>query len=287
MVVLRTRDQEVLKQCAVVVDVGGEFNPETLRFDHHMPCEETFDEERQTRLSAAGMVYRHFGQQIFSVVFGAEKRLAELLYPRLYENFVEAVDALDNGIAIADSTKYKIRTDFTTRMSSFNTPWNDFKADENLFFANAVAAAKKEFSTIVQGLIDVWWPARALAEKGFNDRMNFHPSGKMIFIEEASPWIEHLYEIEKGANAEGEILFAVYPDWAAPGDYRIQCVPVKNGDFKKRLPLPSELGGLGEEELKKSGIDDLRFVHKALFIGGAHSLKGAISLGELAMRSAG
>lgn len=41
--VLRTRDQSLLDQCDIVVDVGSEFNPDKKRFDHHqITFEETF-----------------------------------------------------------------------------------------------------------------------------------------------------------------------------------------------------------------------------------------------------
>lgn len=33
--VLRTRDAEKLSKCDMVVDVGGVYDPSTLRFDHH------------------------------------------------------------------------------------------------------------------------------------------------------------------------------------------------------------------------------------------------------------
>ena len=33
--ILRTRDLELLKGCDIVVDVGGEYNPASHRYDHH------------------------------------------------------------------------------------------------------------------------------------------------------------------------------------------------------------------------------------------------------------
>ena len=33
--VVRTRDPATLDKCTIVVDVGGVYDPETLRFDHH------------------------------------------------------------------------------------------------------------------------------------------------------------------------------------------------------------------------------------------------------------
>ncbi len=34
---VRTRDQSKLDECDIVVDVGGEFNPDRHRYDHHQP----------------------------------------------------------------------------------------------------------------------------------------------------------------------------------------------------------------------------------------------------------
>lgn len=33
--IIRTRDQNKLDQCTIVVDVGGTFDPSNMRFDHH------------------------------------------------------------------------------------------------------------------------------------------------------------------------------------------------------------------------------------------------------------
>jgi uncharacterized UPF0160 family protein len=34
-IIVRTRDEEILKKLDLLCDVGAEFNPETKRFDHH------------------------------------------------------------------------------------------------------------------------------------------------------------------------------------------------------------------------------------------------------------
>ena len=45
--VLRTRDQTLLDQCDIVVDVGSVFDPTTKRFDHHQATfKETFSSLR-------------------------------------------------------------------------------------------------------------------------------------------------------------------------------------------------------------------------------------------------
>jgi uncharacterized UPF0160 family protein len=33
--IIRTRDENVLKTCDIVVDVGGKYEPSSHRYDHH------------------------------------------------------------------------------------------------------------------------------------------------------------------------------------------------------------------------------------------------------------
>lgn len=66
---MRTRQEEVFDKLDVVVDVGGVYDVARNRFDHHQA---TFDESWNsspddiTKLSSAGLVYRHFGKEIIA-----------------------------------------------------------------------------------------------------------------------------------------------------------------------------------------------------------------------------
>ena len=53
-----------------------------------------------TKLSSAGLIYLHFGHQVLSEVFGGKtsSKDLEILYEKIYENFIEEIDAVDNGI---------------------------------------------------------------------------------------------------------------------------------------------------------------------------------------------
>ena len=53
-----------------------------------------------TKLSSAGLVYLHFGKTLLSQLLGdkADESLVETIYDKLYDNFVEEIDAVDNGI---------------------------------------------------------------------------------------------------------------------------------------------------------------------------------------------
>ena len=108
--IIRTRDPEVLKTCDIVVDVGGVFDPSTHRYDHH---QKTFIDSMAslnkgkwvTKLSSAGLVYAHFGKNIISQVVGTkDEALVQRIYDKVYEKFMEEIDAVDNGIATHDGT---------------------------------------------------------------------------------------------------------------------------------------------------------------------------------------
>ena len=53
-----------------------------------------------TKLSSAGLVYFHFGHNVIAEVTGrsADDAVVKMLFDKVYENFVEEVDGIDNGI---------------------------------------------------------------------------------------------------------------------------------------------------------------------------------------------
>ena len=82
--IVRTRDQSLIDECDVVVDVGGVFDPKRHRYDHH---QKTFADSVSTlmpgkkwttKLSSAGLVYVHFGKRVIEQVLGDRKVDVEL-----------------------------------------------------------------------------------------------------------------------------------------------------------------------------------------------------------------
>ena len=101
---LRSRDLEMLKTCHTVVDVGGVYDDSQKRYDHHQREFDTVFPNHSTKLSSAGLVYMHYGKGIISHCTGLSMDSPDLnlLYEKLYDDFVEAFDANDNGISQFD-----------------------------------------------------------------------------------------------------------------------------------------------------------------------------------------
>lgn len=292
--IVRSRDPAELEKCHIVVDVGGVYDVSKNRFDHHQRSfTDTFSSIDSTKpwtikLSSAGLVYVHFGQKIIEQILLkysiSDDKLTNILYDKIYEQFVREIDAIDNGIEIAENKKYDITTNLSSRVSHFNPAWNQTDLDENVQFNLALDYVGKEFEDKIKFYALTWWPARVYVEKAINERFNIDESGAIIRLETSVPWKSHLFALEKELNiADSEIKYVISLDKVSQ-TYRIICVPINENSFINRLSLPSEWCGLRDDELStKSGIQGCIFVHSNGFIGGNKTYEGALEMLQKAL----
>jgi len=71
----------------IVVDVGAEYDPARQRYDHHQrEFTTTFDDKHTvTKLSSAGLVYKHFGKEVLASIVGAPVKDDAAMLERLYQ----------------------------------------------------------------------------------------------------------------------------------------------------------------------------------------------------------
>jgi len=307
---VRTRDPEELAKCDIVVDVGGVYDHAKLRYDHHQrEFAETMTElDRNVKLSAAGLVYRHYGMEVLKSICKAVEAnpppgfvpVPEALMPKLYEKmylgFMEHVDGIDNGVNPFDGNQvYRVTTSLSARVGRLNPSWNEdyskISGGENAFRNNRFREAMKlvltEFIQHFEDMVTSWWPARAIVEGALTAeaRKSVHPSGKVAVLPSFCPWQSHLFDLEKegfGGLTQGEVLYMLFPD--SSGSYRIQAVPVEDGGFANRKPLPEPWRGMRDEKCSEvSGVPDCIFVHTGGFIGGNKTLDGAKAMAAKAV----
>jgi len=297
--ITRSRDPEVLDACDIVVDVGGKYDTTTHRYDHHMRTfQETMnsvrpEKEWTTKLSSAGLVYCHFGERVIASVLGVDvtDSCIPKIYDKVYENFIEAVDGIDNGVNPTDEKpRYKVCTDLSSRVSHLSPAWNSACQDTDPGFYKAVAMVGAEFVDRVQFYYTAWLPARQVVETAFNDRLQVHESGQIMELPGGGcPWKEHLSNIEEEKNeADGtpekeHIMFVIFPEKETDGPYRVHAVNKAEEGFKLRLPLREEWRGVRDADLSAvTGIPGCVFVHSSGFIGGNKTREGAL---EMAIRT--
>ena len=176
--IIRTRDQTLLDTCDVVVDVGGVFDPAKHRYDHH---QKTFSDSVSTlipgkkwvtKLSSAGLVYVFFGKQIIAELLNTkDEKLIEKIFDKIYANFMEEIDAQDNGISTHDGEpRYQINTHLGCRVANLRPAWNDEKQDFDSGFYKAMDLVRPEFVDKIKYYAQVWWPARSIVAEAIENR---------------------------------------------------------------------------------------------------------------------
>jgi uncharacterized UPF0160 family protein len=292
MPICRSRTQAFFDVAGIVVDVGGKYDPETMRFDHHQNgFNETFSEKETIKLSSAGLVYKHYGKLIISNLFPslAEGQL-EVLYRKMYGKLLREVDGVDNGVPLQEGGEvtYAIKTGLSRRVNALvpnamavvhhvghhlglNIPsLGEIEALQNLRFKEAMELTIFEFCDTLQFLVDEWLPAKEAVEQAYLARFQIDPSGRVMVLSSSVPWKTHLQELEDGE----QVAYVVFPDGAT---WKVQGVPLVRNGFPVRVPL--KWTGLRDEELcVASGIPGCVFVHGSGFIGGNVTKEGAVQM---------
>lgn len=306
--IVRTRNPAIIDKCNGVVDVGGVYNPEKNLFDHHQKeFQGTLSSDlRQykTRLSSAGLVYKHFGREIirlysdFSVRVGRlsqevsdNKGTIPAVYDALYKGFVEHIDGGDNGVEPYEggSKNYSVSSTLPSRVGALFPRWNEETSQdiENEAFIEAVHLTTTEFFEMLDFYLCAWWPGRAIVEDAFRQRNAVHSSGRILVFTGGvvPPWKDHLYDIERENNAVGQILYVVFADAKGNGAHRVMCVSEEDASFTNRKSLLWK--GLRDDDLSNaSGIPGGVFVHVTGFIGGNKSYEGAMQMAVKSLEAA-
>jgi uncharacterized UPF0160 family protein len=306
---VRTRDPEVLGQCHTVVDVGGEYDDGNKRYDHHQRGFEVVFPGHNTKLSSAGLVYLHYGKDIITTVTGVEGQDRDILFEKIYTDFIEAFDANDNGInvvAAKDLEKAGLAKQFEDRGFSIASVVNRYnygprsanaeetktpeakQAEENTRFEKASMFVGEQFRIELTDRADSWLPARTAVKAAYDGRLQYDPQGRILVLPEGMPWADHLYNFEKEspipAGVAPQVLYVLFPEDKPEGKWRIRAVSKENGGFVNRKDLPDAWKGVRDEQLDQiSGVQGCVFVHAAGFIGGNKSFDGALAMAKKAL----
>ncbi|XP_050422042.1 MYG1 exonuclease [Adelges cooleyi] len=292
--IIRTRDENLLNECDIVIDVGAVYDHSKRRYDHH---QKSFNHSMSTlvpnakwttKLSSAGLVYCHYGREVLAKVINKDIQENDLntIYLKVYESFVQEIDAIDNGVSICDGMpKYNINTNLSSRVGTLNKQWNHVgEFDEMAAFEKAIKMIGAEFTETVLYTFQNWLPARTIIVKSLEKRFKTHPSGRVLELITFCPWKEHYFILEEelGDDLNPKIDFIIFSD--SNGNWRIQAMPLTPKSFELRKPLPKSWWGLRDNELSQvSGVDDCIFCHATGFIGGNKSKNGIIQMAEKAI----
>jgi len=259
--IVRTRDARVLAEAkedptALLADVGGEFLPEMMAYDHHFKGSPTRPNGR--KFSSAGLVWA--GLQ------------GELMLPPDVHQYVDArlfagLDAIDNG---ESSPLEEGVFTLSHATSGFNPSWMNVRPDHDAAFLRAVNWVAPVLASVIRE-----GEARAEAI-----RLTPAPNGPVVTLDRYAPVMEHIVTDPAHAGT----LYLVFPD--VGGEWRVQAVPASLGSFQQRKPLPEAWAGKRETDLAAlTGVEDAVFCHPGRFICGAKSINGALEMARQAVAS--
>ncbi|HIO96668.1 MAG TPA: MYG1 family protein [Leucothrix sp.] len=255
---VRTRDLEIIAKADIVLDVGGEYDADAGRFDHHQRGG-AGERENGIPYSSFGLIWQKYGLEICD----GNQRLANAIDAGL----VSTIDADDCGYGERAEGLSLSRT-----ISMFNPSWQE-ESDFDAGFDEAVEFASRLLSRFIASA-NGGISAKSIVAKAIEDAED----PRVIVLEKYIPWKKTVLKLSE------EALYMVYP--SQTGQWRIQTVPVEQGSFDNRKPLPQKWAGLSGAELKEAtGIDDAMFCHNGLFIAGAESFESTMKMASLALES--
>jgi uncharacterized UPF0160 family protein len=255
---IRTRDLAVIAKADIVIDVGGEYDPQTDRFDHHQRGG-AGERENGIPYSSFGLMWQKYGLAICN----NNQAVANALDAGL----VSTIDAIDCGHVKGVPEGISL----SQTISMFNPTWQedthfDTCFDEAVDFASRVLT---RFIAAANGGIS----AKTFVATAIDNAQD----PRVIVLEKYTPWKKTVHALSDKA------LYMIYP--SGTGQWRIQTVPVEPGSFEDRRPLPKEWAGLSDIALQdETGIDDAMFCHNGLFIAGAESFESTMKMASLALQ---
>jgi len=267
--IIRTRDEEIIKDADYVFDVGGVYDESKNRFDHHQvggAGSRIFDGsggKTAIEYSSFGLVWKKFGEELCG-----DKKVASIVEKKL----VMPVDSADNGFDLI-TNNYEISPYFIQQAFFSMVPtWREENTTKDEMFLKSVGIAKEILSREIIHAKDA-----VVAEKLVIDIYQNTQDKRIIVLDKNYPF-EHIL-----CNFP-EPLFVIYPR-ANDDTWGIKAVRNDPKTFDNRKDLPEAWGGLRAEELQKvTGVGDAIFCHRALFMAVAKSKEGAIKLAELALK---
>jgi uncharacterized UPF0160 family protein len=258
--IVRTRDEETINAADIVVDVGGEYDVQRKRFDHHQKGGAA-TRENGIPYASFGLVWREYGVQL-----AGNEESAKFID----EQLVQGIDGADNGVLnkISDNGIYCYSV--IDIISSMRTTWEEHGTMDDAFMEAVNLAV-----TILERMLahaTSYTHAQAILETTYD----VAPDKQIVEIGKEYPgWYEVM-------SNHPEPLFVIYQ--REDGKWSAKAVRITPAEFAARKPFPESWAGLRDEELQAvSGVADAIFCHNGRFIAVAQSRDGAYKLAQKAI----
>jgi len=261
--IIRTRDEEIIKQGDYVFDVGGIYDAEANRFDHHQKGG-AGKRENGIEYSSFGLVWKSFGKEICT---------SDEVVNIVDERLVAPIDAFDNGFDLVENT-HEVSPYFIQHFFLAMRPTlREKNLSNDKMFLKSVSIAKEILTREIIHVED--------ALVSFKKVISIYENteDKRVLV------LDENFQNEVSLTKLKEPLYIIYPK-TDDDFWGIRAVRENPRTFNNRKDFPKNWAGLRDGELQKiTGVSDAVFCHKGLFLAVAKSKEGAIKLAELALQN--
>ncbi|MEY4602103.1 MAG: hypothetical protein RL292_44 [Candidatus Parcubacteria bacterium] len=264
--VVRSRDPEIIHVADYVVDVGGVYDEEKKRFDHHQ-LEGGGVRENGIPYASFGLVWKKYGLEL-----AGDSEASS----RIEKKLVTPIDAYDNGITLGtpifpEVGYYTIDDVF----AAFRVTWKENEKELDSRFEFLMNFAKQLIVREIKKLKDKKEAGKFVAEAYAQSN-----NKTLLNLDKYYPYSEYV-------DSMPNILLVTYPDTAGD-NWCLQAVSVSDDKFTSKILLPESWAGKRDEELQLvTGVPESIFCHKGRFFAVAKTREGIIKLAELALKEAG
>ena len=243
----------------IIYDVGRG------KFDHHQEGREV--RENGIPYCSLGLLWKEFGKD-----FLRKRNIehADEVFEYLDKDFIEGIDAIDNGIFQKVESTYKMRN-LCDVIKLFN-PSFESNEKESTQFLKAVDVAFKIFEEEVLSIV-----GRVKAKKILEAKIPEAIEKHYLELDRFMPYEESIYTLDTNK----QIYFVVFP--SNRGGYSAKTIFNSSEDRVYRVEFPEEWAGHGKELAEITGVEGATFCHLAKFIVSATTREAIIKLVEMAI----
>jgi len=279
---IRTRDAARIAAADFAVDVGGIWDPQHGRFDHH---QKGFAGARQSGViyASAGLVWKEYGARCVAQLAEAHagctlatKDAQDIAYA-IDSDVVQYLDMSDTGAARNAPGGYGL----SAVISGFNPNWMD---EERAGAAAAIEELRqRQFRRAMEFITDIlinqvrYRVGSLLAASQVRQAERLEDGRLLLLKNGALPWAAIVRQ------EMPNVLFVISHD-RTEQRYMLHTVPAAADTFEARRDLPAAWAGLRDAELAAvTGVPDAVFCHNARFIAAAVSFEGALTMARQAL----
>lgn len=267
---IRTREPFLLRRYAddenaLLLDVGGQYDPQKGLFDHHQPEGAGFrrPHTREWPYATAGLVWKSYAPQVILALHPSlSNDDVQEIAGYVDESLLKYIDATDCGVRLKSAGP-----SISGIVASFNPSWID--ADDADEFPLVLDLAQVILTNLIKR-----HAGSVLAREKVREAQATR-DGRVLILEKCHPWSFVV------AHELPDVLFVVYPVDAEGA--RWQARTAADADDSPRIRYPASWAGLEGARLQSLAGPDAVFCHRSRHLAGSVSMSGILAMVDSAL----